>query len=32
VGRDYLACGAARRQGACDNRRAIRRELLESIM
>ena len=26
VGRDYLACGAARRQGTCDNRRAIRRE------
>jgi hypothetical protein len=29
VGRDYLACSAARRQGTCSNRRAIRRELLE---
>jgi site-specific DNA recombinase len=32
VGRDYLACGAARRQGTCDNRRAIRREILESVI
>ena len=32
VGRDYLACGAARRQEVCGNRRAIRREVLESII
>jgi hypothetical protein len=32
VGRDYLACGAARRQGMCSNRRAIRRALLESVI
>ena len=32
VGRDYLACGAARRQGTCGNRRAIRREVLESVI
>ena len=32
VGSDYLACGAARRQGTCDNRRAIRRAVLESII
>jgi len=32
VGRDYLACGAARRQGVCGNRRGIRREVLEAII
>jgi DNA invertase Pin-like site-specific DNA recombinase len=29
VGRDYLACSAARRQGVCDNRASIRRQALE---
>jgi site-specific DNA recombinase len=29
VGRDYLACSAARRQGICANRRGIRRQALE---
>jgi hypothetical protein len=32
VGRDYLACGAARRQGVCSDRRAIRRAVLENII
>lgn len=32
VGRDYLACGAARRQGTCSNRRSIRRSALETLI
>ena len=32
VGRDYLACGAARRQGTCDNRRGIPRRVLEDLI
>jgi site-specific DNA recombinase len=31
-GQDYLACGAARRQGACSNRRSIRRPVLEGLI
>jgi site-specific DNA recombinase len=32
IGRDYLACSAARRQGTCDNGRGIRREVLEKLI
>jgi site-specific DNA recombinase len=32
VGRDYLACSAARRQGTCSNRQSIRRSALESLI
>ena len=32
VGRDYLACSAARRQGTCSNRQSIRRSALESFI
>ena len=32
IGRDYLACSAARRQGICDNGRGIRREVLEKLI
>jgi site-specific DNA recombinase len=32
IGRDYLACSAARRQGMCGNRRGIRRGALEKLI
>ena len=32
VGKDYLACSAARRQGSCSNRRSIPRPLLEGLI
>ncbi|WP_241763194.1 recombinase family protein, partial [Acidiphilium sp. PM] len=32
VGKDYLSCAAARKQGTCDNRRGIRRSELESLI
>ena len=32
VGRDYLACSAARRQGMCGNRAAIRRQKLDDLV
>jgi site-specific DNA recombinase len=32
IGRDYLACSAARRQGVCDNRRGIQRQVLEGLV
>jgi site-specific DNA recombinase len=32
IGRDYLACAAARRQEVCQNRRSIRRERLEDLI
>ena len=32
VGRDYLACSAARRQGTCSNRQSIRRDALELMI
>ncbi len=32
VGKDYLACGAARRQGTCDNRRGMPRGTLEALI
>jgi site-specific DNA recombinase len=32
IGRDYLACGNARRQGACTNKRGIRRHILEALI
>jgi DNA invertase Pin-like site-specific DNA recombinase len=32
VGKDYLACGRARRQGLCDNRRGIPRAVLERLI
>ena len=32
VGRDYLACSAARKQGTCTNTRGIRREQLETLI
>ena len=32
VGRDYLACGAARSKGICSNRRSIRRRSLEALI
>jgi site-specific DNA recombinase len=32
VGRDYLACAAARRQDRCDNRRGVRRQVLDDLI
>src|SRR5262249_48278308 len=32
AGKDYLACGRARRQGLCDNRRSIPRAALERLI
>jgi site-specific DNA recombinase len=32
IGRDYLACSAARRQGTCDNRRGIQRDELDKLI
>jgi site-specific DNA recombinase len=32
VGRDYLACSAARRQGTCQSRHSIRRGTLEGLI
>ena len=32
VGKDYLACSAARRQGTCDNRRGMPRGTLEELI
>ncbi len=32
IGRDYLACGAARQKGTCDNRRSLPRRMLEDII
>jgi site-specific DNA recombinase len=32
AGRDYLACGAARRQGTCSHRQSIRRGALEGLI
>ena len=32
AGRNYLACGTARRNGTCENRRSIKREALEEII
>jgi site-specific DNA recombinase len=32
AGKDYLACGTARRQGTCTNKRSIRRAALESMI
>jgi hypothetical protein len=32
VGRDYLACSAARGRGTCANRRSIRRYVLENVI
>jgi site-specific DNA recombinase len=32
IGRDYLACSAARRQGTCNNRHGIRRDVLEKLI
>ena len=32
IGRDYLACAAARRQDVCANRRGIRRQALEDLV
>jgi site-specific DNA recombinase len=32
AGKDYLACGAARRQGTCSNRQGIRRGVLEGMI
>jgi site-specific DNA recombinase len=32
IGRDYLACSAARRQGVCDNRRGLRRQSLDTLV
>ncbi|MCF3948967.1 recombinase family protein, partial [Acidiphilium iwatense] len=32
VGRDYLACTAARRQGICDNRQSLRRDDLDRLI
>src|SRR6185437_15615057 len=32
VGKDYLACGTARRQGLCSNRESIRRGELEALI
>ena len=32
VGRDYLACNHARRNGACTNRRGMRRAVLENLI
>ena len=32
VGRDYLACGAARNKSTCTNTRGIRREVIETLI
>jgi site-specific DNA recombinase len=32
VGKDYLACGGARRQGTCTNRTGVRRRSLEGLV
>ena len=32
VGRDYLACSAARGQGTCNNRHGVRRESLDDLI
>ena len=32
VGRDYLACSAAKRQGVCENRASIRRQKLDDLV
>ena len=32
IGRNYLACSAARRQGTCSNRRGIQRDVLEKLI
>ena len=32
IGRDYLACSAARKLGTCDQRRSIKRETLEAAV
>ena len=32
TGKDYLACGNARRKGICDNRRGIRRQQIEEAV
>ena len=32
IGRDYLACSAARRKGTCDNKRSVRRSVLEELI
>lgn len=32
IGRDYLACSAAHRQGTCSNGRGIRRQVLEKLI
>jgi site-specific DNA recombinase len=32
VGRDYIACGAARKQGTCTNTQGIRRSELECLV
>ena len=32
IGADHLACGKARRMGICDNRRSVRRGLIESLI
>jgi site-specific DNA recombinase len=32
IGKDYLACGAARRQGTCTNRTGLRRKSLEGLV
>ena len=32
IGRDYLACSTARRQGMCSNRQGIRRDILEKLI
>ena len=32
IGADHLACGKARRMGTCDNRRSIRRGVLEGLI
>src|SRR6185437_11909501 len=32
IGRDYLACAAARRQEVCTNRRGLRRQALEDLV
>src|SRR5262249_25677495 len=32
VGKDYLTCSAAHRQGTCSNKRSIRRPMLEGLI
>ena len=32
IGRDYVACPAARKQGVCSNRRSIRRQELDTLI